>query len=33
VDGYARIKRLEQERFSAAPDKIEFARREYFGRI
>ena len=30
---YARIKRSEQERFEAAPDKLEFQRREYLGRI
>ena len=33
IDGYATIKRLEQQRFDAAGDKQEFMRREYFGRI
>jgi len=33
VHSYALIKNLEQERFDAASDKLEFARREYFGRI
>ena len=30
---YARIKNSEQQRFDAAEDKLEFQRREYFGRI
>jgi len=33
VETYQVIKRLEQERFDAAVDKLEFARREYFGRL
>jgi glutamine synthetase len=33
VESYQVIKRLEQERFDAAVDKLEFARREYFGRL
>ncbi len=33
VDSYRVIKRLEQDRFEAAADKQEFARREYFARI
>ena len=30
---YSRIKTQEQQRFDAAEDKLEFQRREYFGRI
>jgi hypothetical protein len=30
---YQRIKQSEQNRFDQAEDKIEFQRREYFGRI
>ncbi len=33
MENYRIIKRLEQDRFDAAADKQEFARREYFGRI
>jgi glutamine synthetase len=33
VDHYRVIKQLEQDRFDAASDKLEFSRREYFGRI
>jgi glutamine synthetase len=33
IENYRTIKRLEQDRFDAAADKQEFARREYFGRI
>ena len=33
IENYRIIKRLEQDRFEAAADKDEFARREYFGRI
>ncbi len=33
IETYRVIKRLEQDRFDAAVDKQEFARREYFGRI
>jgi glutamine synthetase len=33
IENYRIIKRLEQDRFEAATDKDEFARREYFGRI
>ena len=33
VDHYRVIKQLEQDRYDAASDKLEFTRREYFGRI
>ena len=33
LDTYRSVKALEQDRFDAAPDKREFARREYLGRI
>jgi glutamine synthetase len=33
VDYFTRIKQSEQERFEAAEDKVEFQRREYFGRL
>ena len=33
VEHYRVIKQLEQDRFDAASDKLEFSRREYFGRI
>ena len=33
VEHYRVIKQLEQDRYDAASDKLEFSRREYFGRI